>query len=159
MEELAEKCAIEPGQLCGLAILCTLLYLVIFLRTAQVLRLLSAQGIFKEVAPDIFANNRLSTVLDKGLSSNDLDAVDRVSPRRVNHRLFEENILTSIDDTATTNCTRIPRALLAPFSVTRTHFSDSHQIFKFDLFVSIELKGWTNAPKQPVTSTKQYPID
>jgi len=62
VEELAGKCAIEPGQL------------------SQVLRLLSAQGIFKEVAPDKFTNNRLSTVLDKGLSSNDLDAVDRISP-------------------------------------------------------------------------------
>lgn len=30
------------------------------------MRLLASQHVFKEVAPDVFANNRLSSVLDTG---------------------------------------------------------------------------------------------
>ncbi|KAJ7140439.1 hypothetical protein C8R46DRAFT_1013579 [Mycena filopes] len=39
---------------------------------AGVLRLLAIHHIFREVSPDVFANNRLSTVLDKGKSVEDL---------------------------------------------------------------------------------------
>ncbi|KLO09946.1 S-adenosyl-L-methionine-dependent methyltransferase [Schizopora paradoxa] len=41
-------------------------------KLAPVLRVLSSQWIFKEVKPDVFANNRLSSVLDKGKSVADL---------------------------------------------------------------------------------------
>ena len=34
--------------------------------SARVLRLLATNHIFKEVSPDVFANNRLSSVLDAG---------------------------------------------------------------------------------------------
>ena len=34
--------------------------------SARVLRLLATNHIFSEVSPDVFANNRLSTVLDTG---------------------------------------------------------------------------------------------
>ena len=37
------------------------------------IRVLSSQGIFKEAAPDVFVNNRLSIVLDKGLTQSELD--------------------------------------------------------------------------------------
>jgi len=54
VDQLASKCSVESARL------------------AQILRSLSAQGIFKEVAPDTFANNRLSSVFDKGLSEEDV---------------------------------------------------------------------------------------
>jgi len=55
------------------------------LSTAQILRAVSSQGIFKEAAPDVFTNNRLSIVLDKGLSQNELDG----NPR--NHDILYKN--------------------------------------------------------------------
>ncbi|KLO09400.1 S-adenosyl-L-methionine-dependent methyltransferase [Schizopora paradoxa] len=59
VDALAGKCKVEAGQL------------------SQILRLLSAQGIYREISPDVFANNRLSIVLDRGLSSSDLVAVSQ----------------------------------------------------------------------------------
>ena len=50
-------------------------YLVLFVTrslpprcSARILRLLSTNHIFREVAPDVFAHNRLSSVLDTGKS-------------------------------------------------------------------------------------------
>ena len=39
---------------------------------ARVLRLLATNYIFTEVSPDVFANNRLSSVLDTGKSVEEL---------------------------------------------------------------------------------------
>lgn len=39
---------------------------------ARVLRLLATEFIFREVSPDVFANNRISSILDTGKSSGDL---------------------------------------------------------------------------------------
>ncbi len=39
---------------------------------ARVLRLLATNHIFTEVSPDVFANNRLSSVLDTGKSVEEL---------------------------------------------------------------------------------------
>ena len=39
---------------------------------ARVLRLLSTEFIFREVSPDVFANNRVSSILDTGKNSSDL---------------------------------------------------------------------------------------
>jgi hypothetical protein len=39
---------------------------------ARVLRLLATNYIFKEVSPDVFANNRLSSALDTGKSVEEL---------------------------------------------------------------------------------------
>lgn len=50
----------------------TVLYLWISIHLAQILRCLASQGIFKEIALDTFANNRLSSLLDKGLSGDDI---------------------------------------------------------------------------------------
>ncbi|KLO12995.1 S-adenosyl-L-methionine-dependent methyltransferase [Schizopora paradoxa] len=55
VDDLAVKCGVEPGHL------------------AQILHLLSSQGIFRESAPDVFTNNRLSVVFDKGLTQKELD--------------------------------------------------------------------------------------
>jgi hypothetical protein len=41
----------------------------IFLPTGRLLRLLASRHIYKEVAPDVFANNRISSALDTGKSS------------------------------------------------------------------------------------------
>lgn len=55
------------------------LYTPIFILTynlvGRVLRLLATEHIFKEVSPDIFANNRLSSVLDTGKRLDDILAV------------------------------------------------------------------------------------
>ncbi len=75
VEDLASKCNVEPGQLCTYTLftLFRIKRLPTKLSTAQILRAVSSQGIFKEAAPDVFTNNRLSIVLDKGLSQNELD--------------------------------------------------------------------------------------
>ena len=39
---------------------------------ARILRLLATNYIFTEVSPDVFANNRLSSVLDTGKSAEEL---------------------------------------------------------------------------------------
>ena len=39
---------------------------------ARVLRLLATNYVFTEVSPDVFANNRLSSVLDTGKSVEEL---------------------------------------------------------------------------------------
>ena len=39
---------------------------------ARILRLLATNHIFTEVSPDVFANNRLSSVLDTGKSVEEL---------------------------------------------------------------------------------------
>lgn len=41
-------------------------------RPARVLRLLATNHIFREVAPDVFAHNRLSSILDTGKSVEEL---------------------------------------------------------------------------------------
>lgn len=33
---------------------------------ARILRFLATHGIFKEISPDVYTNNRLSSVLEKG---------------------------------------------------------------------------------------------
>ena len=40
--------------------------------SARVLRILATNHIFKEVSPDVFANNRLSSALDTGKSVEEL---------------------------------------------------------------------------------------
>ncbi|KAH9990787.1 S-adenosyl-L-methionine-dependent methyltransferase [Russula vinacea] len=52
--EIAQPTKVHPGKL------------------ARVLRLLATNHIFKEVSPDVFANNRLSSVLDTGKSVEEL---------------------------------------------------------------------------------------
>ena len=42
------------------------------LSIARVLRLLATNHIFKEVSPDVFANNRLSSALDTGNSVEEI---------------------------------------------------------------------------------------
>jgi hypothetical protein len=46
--------------------------LLIMFLPARVLRLLATNYIFKEVSPDVFANNRLSSALDTGKSVEEL---------------------------------------------------------------------------------------
>jgi hypothetical protein len=61
----------------------------------RILRLLASRHIFREVAPDVFANNRLSSMLDTGKSvaeivaeygfalvvlSNTTDVLERTGP-------------------------------------------------------------------------------
>jgi hypothetical protein len=41
-------------------------------KLARVLRVLATKHIFKEVAPDTFANNRLSSMLDTGKSISEI---------------------------------------------------------------------------------------
>ncbi|KII87317.1 hypothetical protein PLICRDRAFT_699701 [Plicaturopsis crispa FD-325 SS-3] len=41
-------------------------------KLSRVLRLLATESIFKEVSPDVFANNRISSVIDTGKSVSDL---------------------------------------------------------------------------------------
>jgi len=47
---------------------------------ARVLRLLATNYIFTEVSPDVFANNRLSSILDTGKSVEELLAKLASSP-------------------------------------------------------------------------------
>lgn len=39
---------------------------LIMMPLARILRFLATHGIFKEISPDVYANNRLSSVLEKG---------------------------------------------------------------------------------------------
>ena len=39
---------------------------------ARILRILATYHIFREISPDVFANNRISTMLDKGKSLKDI---------------------------------------------------------------------------------------
>ena len=41
-------------------------------KLARILRVLATKHIFREVAPDVFANNRLSSVLDTGKNILDI---------------------------------------------------------------------------------------
>ncbi|KLO13915.1 S-adenosyl-L-methionine-dependent methyltransferase [Schizopora paradoxa] len=56
INEIAAKCKTHP------------------LKLGVVLRMLASHWVFKEVRPDVFANNRLSSVLDKGQSIEELQA-------------------------------------------------------------------------------------
>ncbi|KAF7304096.1 hypothetical protein MIND_00641100 [Mycena indigotica] len=56
VNEIAARCKAEPGLL------------------SRILRLLATHHVFREVTPDVFANNRISAVLDKGQSAADLFA-------------------------------------------------------------------------------------
>lgn len=48
------------------------LSIIIIMLTARILRLLATNYMFTEVSPDVFANNRLSSVLDTGKSVEEL---------------------------------------------------------------------------------------
>lgn len=39
---------------------------LITMSLARILRFLATHGIFKEISPDVYTNNRLSSVLEKG---------------------------------------------------------------------------------------------
>ena len=56
---------------------------------ARVLRLLATEHIFKEVTPDVFANNRISSLLDTG------NSIDKLIERREVYVLFSKIILIS----------------------------------------------------------------
>lgn len=68
LTEIAKQANADPQKLGTLLLLRTICLetLIPLSPIAPVLRLLSAQWVFKEVKPDVFANNRLSSVLDKG---------------------------------------------------------------------------------------------
>jgi hypothetical protein len=55
---------------------------LISLSTAHILRLLSTHHILREVRPDVFANNRISALMDSGKDSEGLKVLGRsvVSP-------------------------------------------------------------------------------
>lgn len=49
-----------------------LIIYALFQRTARCLRLLATEHVFTEVAPDVFANNRISSVIDTGKDIEDI---------------------------------------------------------------------------------------
>jgi len=61
--------------------------LIIIIISARILRLLATNHIFIEVSPEVFANNRLSSVLDTGKSVEELLARLALSLMVSNHEL------------------------------------------------------------------------
>lgn len=55
----------DPPHLLGCALELTI-------HVARFLRLLASNYIFREVAPDVFANNRISSMIDTGKSSKEI---------------------------------------------------------------------------------------
>jgi hypothetical protein len=68
---IAAKSNINPRKLCE-SFMNTLFALVADTRSAPLLRFLAVRCIFKEVAPDVFANNRLSLLMDTGKSVEEI---------------------------------------------------------------------------------------
>ena len=63
MNDIASQSKVDPKKLCKHQI--CIIGSRIDEYIARILRLLATNGVFREIAPDIFANNRLSSALDK----------------------------------------------------------------------------------------------
>ena len=62
---------------------------------ARILRLLATNHIFIEVSPDVFANNRLFSVLDTGKSVEELLARLSEAPSTIDSRTYNK-LMTSV---------------------------------------------------------------
>jgi len=80
VNDIAQINGLDANKLCGCPRYCTSLGLTRF-SPAHYLRLLAFHHVFREIRPDVFANNRLSSLMDTGFPVKDLIAEYVYTPR------------------------------------------------------------------------------